>query len=512
MELKVKKDLLHFPELMFENTSEQSIDGDITLPDYCPDIKRILKCLVSPCLISEQCLGDRITIDANAFVQVIYVDDNNNVFCYEKVFPFSKTIEFGKQIDNPVAEIKMKTAYANSRAISQRRIDIHASVAISSSVVAKKEVQVVSEAENCGIQLLKNVENTSDFIGQCVKKFTLNETMEIGKSKSPIRQIICNKLNANITETKVINNKILLKGDVKISFLYCTDEKGNNYETYENSMPINQIIEFDGIDDKSNHQAQIYISSFYLVPKINSAGEKKLIDLTVGITSVIKAEKDTDKIYSSDCYSTKFDVKCEKKVISFEKILDNIDDLIMIKQTEDFTNTKISEIINVWCDDVVITYTCTGNELKIIGNTTVSILGKDDASEPFYAERVVTFEKIININSAGKDVICSTNAIINGVSYVLTDINKIDLRVEFLINCTLLKRNTAEILVDISCDESKPKSKKYSALTIYFCDDGEMVWDIARKYNTTVDAIKIENDIDKNVIEEKTMLLIPYVK
>ncbi len=509
MELKLKKDLLHFPELMFENTAEQSIDGDITLPDYCPDIKRILKCLVSPCLISEQCTGDRVTIDANASVRIIYVDDGNNVFCYEKVFPFSKTIEFGKQIDNPVVETKMKTAYANSRAISQRRVDVHASVATSVSVVAKKDVEVVSDAENCGIQLLRNIDNVSNFIGQIVKTFTLNEVMEIGKPKAPIRQIIRNKLTANLSETKVINNKMLAKGDVKLSLLYCTDDNENKYEIYENTVPINQIIDFEGIDEKSKYQMQIYISSFNLVPKVNSSGEKKLIDATINVTAVIKAEKETAKIYPSDCYSTKFNTKCDKKVVSFEKICDSFDDLIMIKKSEEFTNTRISEIINIWCDDVVTTYTCLGNELKIIGNTNISILGKDDASEPFYAERVLTFEKIISLPTASKELICCSNALINGIGYVLADNNKIDLRVEVLINGTLIKRNTTEILTDISCDETKPKDRKYSALTIYFCDDGEFVWDIARKYNTTVDAIKIENEIDESIIKEKSMLLIP---
>ena len=29
-------------------TAEQPIDADITLPDYCPDIRRVLKCLVTP--------------------------------------------------------------------------------------------------------------------------------------------------------------------------------------------------------------------------------------------------------------------------------------------------------------------------------------------------------------------------------------------------------------------------------------------------------------------------------
>lgn len=511
MELSVKKEMLHICELMFENTSEQAVDGDITLPDYCPDIKRILKCLVTPCVISEQCVGDRVTIDANAFVQVVYVDDSNNIFCYDKTFPFSKTIELGKQIDNPTAEIRMKTAYANTRAVSQRRIDIHASVAISVSIFGKKEAEVVTDAENCGVQLLKDFDNSSDYIGHAIKSFTLNEVMEIGKSKPPVRQIIRQKTVPYLSEVKVIANKLLLKGDLTVSILYCADNTDGGYEVFENSLPISQIVEFEGIDEDSDYSVKINVSSISIIPKTNSNGEKSLFDVTVSMTAVIKADKKSEISLPSDCYSTEYNLKSEKKLLSFEKICDKYEELVMIKKNEEFSNTSISEIINIWCDDVVTTYTCTGDELKIIGSTVVSILGKDDANQPFYAERTLTFEKVKNIDGGCRDLICSADATVSSVGFVLTDSSKIDLRVEVRLNCTLSRRNTAEILTDISCDKESKKEKKASALTIYFSDKGENVWNIARKYNTTVDAIKIENDIKENLIAEKCMLLIPGV-
>lgn len=508
MELKLKKEIFKISELLFENTSEQSVDGDITLPDYCPDIKRILKCMVTPCVISEQCVGDRITIDANAFVQVIYVDDNNNIFCYDKTFPFSKTIELGKQIDNPILEVRMKTAYANTRAVSQRRIDIHASVAVCATITGRKEIEAVSDAENCGIQLLKNFDSASDFVGQTVKSFTLNEVMEINKSKPPVRQIIRQKATPFMSEVKVINNKLLLKGDLNVSVLYCADTNEGGYETFENSMPISQIIELEGIDENSDYSVRLSVSSVNILPKSNSAGEKKLFDVTVVLCAVIKADKKVDLTLPCDCYSTLYNVNSKKRLVTFEKICDSFEDLIMIKKNEEFSNTSISEIINVWCDDVVTTYTCTGNELKIIGSTTVSILGKDDSGQPFYAERTVTFEKVKNIDGGCKDLICSADAVVSAVGFVLTDNSKIDLRVETRLRATVSKRNTAEILTDISCDKT-PKEKKCSALTIYFTEDGEILWDIARKYNTTVDAIKAENEIKENSPLNKCMLLIP---
>lgn len=511
MEIKLKKELLNTCELMFENTSEQSVDGDITLPDYCPDIKRILKCMVTPCLTSAQCVGDRVTVDANAFVQVIYVDDNNNIFCYDKTFPFSKTIELGKQIDNPVTDVKLKTAYANTRAVSQRRIDIHASVGISIRITGKKEVELISDAENCGIQLLKNFDSASDFIGQTVKSFTLNEVMEIGKSKMPVRQIIRQKATPVVSEIKVIANKLLIKGEVSVSILYCRDNSDGGYETYENSMPISQIVELDGIEETSDYSARLSITSLNIITKADSSGEKRLFDVTAVISAMIKSDKKVDISFPCDCYSTLYNVKSEKKLVTFEKIIQNTDDLIMVKKSEEFLNIAIKEIIGVWCDDVVTTYTCTGDELKIIGSTMVSILAIDTSGQPFYAERNVSFERVRNIEGGCKNLICNADAVVSAVGFVLTDSNKIDLRVEIRLRTSLSKKNTGEILTDILCDTSEIKEKKYAVLTIYFPDDGEMLWNIARKFGTTVEAIKSENEISEDLISKKCMLLIPGV-
>lgn len=50
------------------------------------------------------------------------------------------------------------------------------------------------------------------------------------------------------------------------------------------------------------------------------------------------------------------------------------------------------------------------------------------------------------------------------------------------------------------------------ALTIYFGETGEKIWDIAKRYRTTADAIKNENEISGDCIEKSGMLMIPSAK
>ena len=82
MNYDVSKEILAVNNLVFDGCQELPIDIDFSLPDYCPDMQRILKCVVKPDISSRSISGDRLTIDGNASIHIIYIDaDKNSVRC-----------------------------------------------------------------------------------------------------------------------------------------------------------------------------------------------------------------------------------------------------------------------------------------------------------------------------------------------------------------------------------------------------------------------------------------------
>lgn len=65
-------------------------------------------------------------------------------------------------------------------------------------------------------------------------------------------------------------------------------------------------------------------------------------------------------------------------------------------------------------------------------------------------------------------------------------------------------------ITDIFVDEEKPKEKdKKTAITLYYAEPGEELWNIARRYCTSVEKIKAENDIEEDNLQDRNMLFIP---
>ena len=74
MDYMLNREALAAGEVLYDGCQEQPVDLDISLPDYCPDIQRILKCQVYPRITGRNIMGDRLELEGTYSVKVFYLD------------------------------------------------------------------------------------------------------------------------------------------------------------------------------------------------------------------------------------------------------------------------------------------------------------------------------------------------------------------------------------------------------------------------------------------------------
>ena len=68
------------------------------------------------------------------------------------------------------------------------------------------------------------------------------------------------------------------------------------------------------------------------------------------------------------------------------------------------------------------------------------------------------------------------------------------------------------MLTDITVDEKEQSAaKRRPALMLYYCGEEEKVFEIARRYKTTVEAVKSANGFETDEIPKDSVVLIPVV-
>ena len=85
MEYPTESRFLRAPAAVLDTVAEQLADVDLTLPDYCPDIEKILKCTLIPKLQSKSLSGGQLRVDGSCVVNVLYVESTGKTIrCCEQ--------------------------------------------------------------------------------------------------------------------------------------------------------------------------------------------------------------------------------------------------------------------------------------------------------------------------------------------------------------------------------------------------------------------------------------------
>lgn len=493
--------------LAFEEAAEQQIESDITLPDYFPDIVRVIKCTLKANIVSVSSGGNRITADGNAIISVLYICESGKLHCFEQKIPVSKYVETPKAEDCTCVA-SAKTQYVNCRVISQRRIDIRGSIGIDFKAYEKCDKRIVSSCENKNIQLRTksaNVSNLKDCVSRC---FSMNETIEIGASQGTIGQIVrCNAI-AVLDSTKLVAGKILVKGELKVKVVFLTDGECV-LEKIENSMPISQIIEAATTESCSDF-VTLSVPSVEVHAKTDSSGALRLIDVSAVIRADVSIYENEEIQYTTDAYSTEYETDFQRESVELKSIFEKFSDTFLCKGSVEISGSAVKSIEDIFCNGLNYTVSLSGNEMLISGKANVSFLAVNYEDELQSFDRELDFQ-YKRATTLGESFSASCNVTPTGIDYILSAENKLDIRIETEISGLIFDASKKQIISDISCDEAKKKKKRSAALTIYFAQQGEEIWEIARRYNTRVDLICAENNINSDCVEQNQKLYIPSV-
>ena len=120
---------LYVTETVLDTAAEQSLELDFLLPDYEPEVFRVLKTRVSPAVQQVRASGGRLEISGSCTVSVLYLgEDTHTLHAVRQSVPFSKSL------DLPEGEITARCVprcyHVNARAVSGRRLEVRCGLSL----------------------------------------------------------------------------------------------------------------------------------------------------------------------------------------------------------------------------------------------------------------------------------------------------------------------------------------------------------------------------------------------
>ncbi len=507
MENKCLKTSVFSNENIFEDFCEQAVDVDFTLPDFCPDISKIFKCKAVPRITSKGINGNNISFEGNVCITLLYCDKENRLNSFEYQYPFSKIKETDCDLSGGNLSCKIKCDYINCRAVTGRKVDIHGAVTISMRVFKRKCNDVISDIDDCNIEILRGVAPATVPMGYNEKYIIIEEEIPISNSVPPIQNILRYDAFPLVKESKIIKDKVMVKGEMAVVILYCPE--GNiNPQTVKTTLPFSQVIDIKGITDMCECETKATLSSLEIKPKMWQSGENRSFSANAKLLLCCESYCVNDVPVIKDAFSRRFETDIVKNKIKFSKICQNIKEIAHIKRNVELAD-NISSVLDLWCDVQSVVCKFEKDYMIIVGTIMAGIIVCDQENVASFYEKPIDFECKYQIQNLEKHLECTPEIEVESCGFTIISSNCIEISTDLCINASIFERNKISLITDMKITDKPINKNRKCAMTVYFVGKDECVWDIARKYNSSVEEINAINTITNDCLEEGKMILIP---
>lgn len=506
MEYHLKKQSVPAPRMLLDTVSEQPVDIDLTLPDYCPDIERILKCSLCPEIYLQNVSGDRLTVEGSAVVRIVYLDGGGCARSYEYKSPFSVGFTLKDSPEDCAAYVDTKPEYMNCRAVSPRKLSLHGAFSLYARVVVSSPTDFCMYDDDDDLQVDRQELSVSALGGLCCDVFTAREDISL-KGRPDMSSMITHRLSVRVTDLKAVGGKMMLSAEGRLELLYLSAAEGGGLQTLSCSFPISHIVDCAGADDDSVIDSALDVMSYELRLSDDALSGSDVLSVEAKLRFNALCYEERPISVIRDAFSTKRDITARYEPVSCACDTRCLRVSDIAKSEIHIGDEAIGKVIDVYTERAAVSASVSGGAVMLNSKITVGVLYENADGETRLIDRDIDLS--YNPSQDDIDSVESVRLSVESLSYRIVDEHTIELRAETVYTMLVSRRVSCSSLVSVSADDDAPERAADGTLILYYADRGERIWDISKRFCSRPGDIISENELEGDTLTDGIMLLIP---
>ena len=512
--MELKKENMQVLRIKSKAMNQVTFDVDFNVPDSRPDIGRMIqnKGMVS---MDEVRLSDgHGHLRGNLIADLLYVgEEEGKISSLSAKLPFDETLNLENITNGDKLCLKWEIEDLSIHLINSRKLNIKALVTFYASVNELAVIHLPVSVEPRDISVKKRHVR---FMGLKIhKKDTLRikDEITLASNKPNISSLIWYTVNIQGLDLRPEENMVKARGELCVFAMYGSDDQEAPVQWLEYSLPFTGEVECEGCTEELIPNIETAVMHQSLEVKPDADGEERILvaDVVLELDMKLYQEKELDLVM--DVYTP------SKECIPVAE-----NELLESLLVRNFSRCRISDRVQVKNDQAKVLQLCHSqgkvkiDKTRIVENGVQAegiiqlkilyIMGNDEM--PFYSmEVMLPFTHVVEARGITEDCAWYLQADLEQLSASMVDGNEIEIKAAAGLNLITVKRQ--EIPVIDKVEEKPLDMKKIQAMPgilVYMVKPGEELWDIARRFYTTVDEIRSLNDLGEKEPESGTPLLV----
>lgn len=467
---------------------------EVRLPEQMPDISRILCAWGQPVLRSKQWRTDGVLLTGGITAWVLYLpEEGAKPESMEVWIPFQSRCDTAGGDQEGVIRACCCLRELDARMLSARKMMIRTTVSLMCESLQQTTVQVVSPPEDTGaVQLLRRHYPMQLRKEAGEKLFLVQEELPIS-GPAPKKILAC-EARCNVTEQSALGGKAVFRGQCRIHLVYLSEDERLISEECE--LPFAQFTDLDADYDKeATAQVMMALSSL----------ETELLEGHIHIKCGIMAQYvifDRCLIeVAEDAFSTETVLQTDSETLFLQGVLEHARQPVEVS-----TNIPIPAVnmvdLTYWPDHPVV---YREGDMAVAELPGCMQLIYYDENNVLRAEKYSCCSR----TELPADATCRVDVVVWPDQQPVCHMTGEGTRLRC--SCTAERITTAEhtipMLTQLNPGEPILQDPDRPALVLRR-PGGESLWELARHYGSSVEAIRAANGLESEPAPDR-MILIP---
>lgn len=537
--MQLNKIKLHSCTTFASAQSQITLDDDYNVPDYRPDIVKVLKENGELHFDEVKAAAGAAWLKGRLVFRVLYRSDQENgkISCLKGEIPFQEKLNMDGVQEYDVIQASGEIEDLTIGVIHSRKISVRAVILLKTEEPREKEDELcvgIEADDGCE----KRYRNTNILQLLCMKRDQCRQKSEITlpSSKPNVQEILWKSLEIRNLDTKMGQDGVKLSGEVLISVLYQEEEETDRVQWYETVIPLDCGVECDaGTEADIIYKVKARPASMELEVKPDYDGEERVLVLELVMNLDIRVWKEQEISMLEDVYSLKQEIIPVCTGVTLHHISVKNDSQCRLTEQMELAESqeKILQICS--CEGTVhlesTELTEQGVRAEGILVTELLYITTDDQMPIGSAREIYPFEQLIEIpqqtarternkleelealerkNKLQTELDCR----ISQLSAVMLDQDHVEIKAVIGLDLLAFEQEQIDNITDTREEPlDMEQLQKRPGLVGYIAKDGDSLWSIAKENHTTVEDILRDNHrTDEDLRRGEKILIVKKVE
>lgn len=508
MAIETGKDSLVLNRIIDQKTDTILVEEDCIVPDIKPDILNVISTSGVVCIYKKEIIDGKIKLDGCINTYIMYLadtQDESTVRGLNTNLDFSQTIDMEKAESSMNLDTNLVLKGLDCKVLNGRKIHVKAMIEIETKVSSNETIEYIKDIHSLNdLQLLSKGFRINSLVGNGSTKIYAKDTFNIDEIDNLV-EVMKTDLKIINKDTKVSYNKVLIKADLETKILYLTED--NRINVVEGRIPIMGFIDLPNIGEEHNCDVKYEIKNLIIKP--NNVEEHSIyIEAEIEVYCEAYENKELEMI--QDLYSPTVSLNFTKKQVRVIGQKESRQQVCSIREKEMLPEIGPRKIYDVEVYPIIDKQNILNGRILYEGEVELNFIYASGTTSGVETKQIsIPFNFSMDFDGIKSEMNVDTIVEISLQDFVVLPDESIDIKVDLTFTAISSKDSSLSIIDAIQETEENRNLCQYS-MVIYFVKPGDTLWNIAKRFGSTVNDIARVNGIeDVDNLQVGRQLFIP---